>query len=41
MVGFGASDTIDLVDIPFVNGSMIKTYTPLADPLAGGTLMID
>lgn len=40
-VGFGASDRIDLVDIPFVNGSMIKTYTPLADPLAGGTLTID
>jgi hypothetical protein len=41
VVGFNASDTIDLVDIPFVNGSMIKTYTPLADPLAGGTLTID
>ena len=41
VVGFNASDTIDLVDIPFVIGSMIKTYTPLADPLAGGTLTID
>ena len=40
-VGFGATDMIDLVDTPFVAGSMIKTYTPLADPLAGGTLTID